>query len=120
MSTEIDTYVERAPEAQRAALRELREMISAALPGAEVAIESGFPVYKVNGKWAAGFATRKKGPMLYIMASGVLDRHAQELGSLRSGNSCVEFRAKCDLSLDDVRRLSRQMLAEVGAAVHGV
>lgn len=119
MSDPVREYIQNAPPGLQPTLNELHEMITAALPDAEQAVESGFPVFKIGGQWAAGFAFRKKGAMLYIMAPGVLDRHDSSLGRLRSGRSCVEFRESKGLSLPQLRELACRMLSEVPAAMRG-
>lgn len=112
----VAAYVDAAPEDQRPVLAHLRDKIRTHLPRATEQIgSSGFPIYTIDDRWIAGFATRKKGPMLYVMAGGVLDRHEATLGSLRSGRSCVEWRASKTLSLDDLDALADRMLAEAGA-----
>jgi len=108
----VTEYIANAPADQRPTLERLRQMIRAALPDCTEQIgSSGFPVYTRDGDWIAGFATRKKGPMLYIMAPGVLDEFEERLGPLRSGNSCVEFRATKTVSEADLWRMTEEMLA---------
>lgn len=113
----VDEYVTAAPSEFRGQLTLLRDMIHRALPhAAETIGSSGFPVYTdPDGNWQAGFAWRKKGAMLYIMNSGVLDRYEDQLGKLRSGKSCVEWRAGNDLSMDELKELACKMLGEVAA-----
>lgn len=116
MHPDANRYIQSAPADQRPILSELRGMIVRAMPDAQECVKSGFPVYKVGGAWAAGFASRKKSPMLYIMAPGVLDRHAGVLGKLRGGRSCVEFRETGAMSLDRLRAIAAQMLNEAAGA----
>ncbi len=109
----VDDYIGAAPADQQPALRELRAMIRAALPGAaEVMGSARFPVYEVQGTWAAGFASRKNCPMLYIMDAGLLSDFEEQLHGLRTGNSCIEWRETKHLSLDQLRALTFEMLAE--------
>ncbi len=115
-SPEVDAYIAAAPEAQRGTLAELRAMIRRALPGAKEEIGSSrFPVYTVDNAWRAGFATRAKGPMLYVMDSALLDRYEAELGKLRSGKSCIEYRASKTLSAGELEELAKRMLAELAS-----
>lgn len=112
----VDQFVARAPAAQRSTLVELRRMIRQHLPHAEETLgSSGFPVYTVGGSGMAGFSSRKKGPMLYVMAPGVLDAFADRLGRLRSGRSCVEWRETADMTLDRLRQLAGEILDRVAA-----
>lgn len=108
----VDRYLASAPEDQQPVLEHLRALIRLHLPQAEEQIgSSGFPVYSVNKAWVAGFATRKKCPMLYVMAGGVLDEFEASLGPLRSGRSCVEWRPGKGRSDSELRELAGQVLA---------
>lgn len=110
----VEAFIESAPDAQRATLREIRGMIRDTMPGAvETMSPNHFPVYTApDGLWLAGFASRKACPMLYVMAPGVLDRFEARLGPLRSGKSCMKFaptRAVDDAAL---RAIAREILAD--------
>lgn len=112
MST-VAQYIADSPQDLQATLEHLRRKITSHLPGADEQIgSSGFPVYTVNDQWIAGFAWRVKGPMLYIMAPGVLDENEGELGALRSGRSCVEWRAGKTMSMEELDVLADRMLAD--------
>ena len=64
MSLEVERYIDGTPAAVQPLLRELRRLIVAAYPEAEETIYNGqFPVYLIDGQWAAGFASRGKGPL---------------------------------------------------------
>jgi uncharacterized protein YdhG (YjbR/CyaY superfamily) len=110
----VDAYVETAPIAQRPELANVRALIRKHFPRAnELLGSSGFPVYTdADGTWLAGFAWRKKGPMLYVMNAVVLDRYDERLGELRSGKSCVEWRATKGLSIEQLTELADAMLKE--------
>ncbi len=113
-ATDIDTYIQEAPETQQAELAAIRAMIEAALPDAGVVMPNGFPVYTINDEWTAGFATRKKGVMFYLMVTSVLDDHLVPLGRLRSGRSCVEWKDAAHLPLEKLRALAVEMVQEAG------
>ena len=119
MTSKLDAYVDDAPEEQRASLRTLRAKIEREFPGVEPDMPNGFPVWTIDGNWCCGFATRKKGPMLYVMAPGVLDRHADKLGSLRSGKSCVDFKASKTLTLEELDALADVLVREARTALGG-
>ena len=79
-------------------------------------------MYTVDGKRLAGFASRKNRVMLYIMVHEVVDRYADQLGELWTGKSCIELKATKSLTLDDLKKLARKMLADAKKATteHGV
>lgn len=112
--TTVAAYVRAAPASQRAALKEIRAKIRRALPRANEEMgPHGFPVYTDGeGNWIAGFAARARGPMFYLMITQILDRHEARLGRLRSGRSCVEWKASKSLSLGELSALADEMLAE--------
>ena len=57
--------------------------------------------------------------MPYIMVTAVLDEHADTLGKLRSGRSCVEWKASKTLSLEALTKLAPKMLREAGERASG-
>ena len=99
MHPDVASYLRTTPAAQRETLTELRTLILKSPPSDADAFESGFPMYAIDGKRAVGFATRKKGPMLYIMWPGVLNRYTDRLGTLHSGNGRDEYRAAVDCAI---------------------
>lgn len=103
---EVVAYIDSAPEEQKPLLKWLRSEIRKALPEAEETFESKMPIYKRGEAWSAGFASRKKGAMLYVMNSGLLDQFAERLGKRRSGKSCIEMR-------DDMKDLAKEILARL-------
>jgi uncharacterized protein YdhG (YjbR/CyaY superfamily) len=110
----VGEYITSAQKDHQPALRRMRAIIRRHLPRATESIgSSGFPVYTMNGKWLTGFATRKKGPMLYVMDRALVDRFSPYLGKLRSAHSCVDWRASGELSLDELEKIANRMLAEL-------
>ena len=112
----VDAYIASAPEEQREALAEIRALIRRRIPPADEGMSpNDFALYTIDGEWTAGFATRKKGAMFYLMAQHVLDRHECTLGTLRHGRSCVAWKSSKKLSLDELRKLADIMLRETAA-----
>jgi uncharacterized protein YdhG (YjbR/CyaY superfamily) len=110
----VETYIASAPPAQRDELTKLRALIRKHLPRARESLgSSGFPVYAdEEGKWLAGFAWRKKHPMLYVMNAAVLDRYEGRLAGLRSGKSCIDWRETNGMDWQTLMKLVATMLAE--------
>jgi uncharacterized protein YdhG (YjbR/CyaY superfamily) len=113
----VACYIEGAPADQQEVLLRLHEKLVAEFPEVEPVLPHGFPVWTVDGRWCCGFASRKKGPMLYVMAPGVLDRHAEELGRLRSGKSCIEFKASKSLTIEQLDALAGELIEEARHAM---
>ena len=78
----------------------------------EIQLYSGFPIVVRDSEWIAGFAMRAKCPMVYCCSPGTMKKMGKELAPLMSGKSCVEFRAKGGLSMDDVVALIRRAFRE--------
>jgi hypothetical protein len=110
----VAQYIDSAPAEFQAALRALRKRLKEHLGSytKESLGTSGFPVLTVDDVWVAGFACRKKGPMLYVMNAALLDAYAERLGKLRSGRSCIEWRETKQLSLEELGALVDEILAE--------
>ncbi len=112
MHPEVASYLAAAPTAERALLEDLRGLILQYFPHAEEGFDSRFPVYKTReGEWLAGFATRKRGVMFYLMDHEVLDAFGDELGKLRTGHGCIAYKATKERSLARLRELVIDMLA---------
>lgn len=110
----VVSYIESAPPELRPTLQALRERLRLHLGRVtkEVLGASGFPVRSVDDVWVAGFAWRKKGPMLYVMNAVLLDGYTERLGKLRSGRSCIEWRETKQLSLEALGVLADEILME--------
>lgn len=93
-------YLATLPAAQRATAERLCTLLEDAYPVSLIRLYRGFPIVVRDGEWMAGFAMRAKGPMIYCCSSHVLDVMGDELEPLKSGVSCLELRAKGDLSLE--------------------
>lgn len=121
MNPQVAGYLLRAPAEQRPHLEELRHLILGFFPDATESFER-FPVYVRDGEWLCGFASRKQTMMFYLMDPATLDAFAERLGSLRTGRSCVEYRATRDLTLRETRRLILELLAASARShsAHGV
>lgn len=116
----VAEYIDSVPAEHRATLRGLRKRLEQHLGACtkESMGSSGFPVLSVDDVWVAGFAWRKKGPMLYVMNAALLDAYDDRLGKLRSGRSCIEWRATKQLSLQDLGEVVDEILAEEARRLH--
>jgi hypothetical protein len=116
MNPVVTEYIEGQPEAVRPLLRDLREMIVAAYPQAEEGMYNGqFPVYLIDGDWAAAFASRSKGPMLYVMDQGVVEIYRERLGKLVDGKACVLYKPGKAIPAAQLKQLASEMLLEAAA-----
>ncbi len=70
-------------------------------------------IHAIGGRWIAGFTTRQTGRMTYCMVRIVMDNHVGPLGKLRSGGSCIDFKASKTVSPDALRHVARDILADL-------
>lgn len=112
-SPEVTAYIARSPTDQQELLVRVRAMIRERLPTLAETFTSRMPVYVAGSTWRCGFASRKKGVMFYAMDAALLDRFAEELGSLRTGKSCVELKVTKKRSLVDLLGLVDHILTAI-------
>lgn len=81
----------------------LCDLLEGVFPRKDIVLYSGFPVVIRDMEWIAGFAMRKKCPMVYCCSPAVLEKMAAELAPFMAGKSCMELRARprAGLTLDD-------------------
>jgi uncharacterized protein YdhG (YjbR/CyaY superfamily) len=104
-SSEIDAYLENAPDDQREALSVLRARILSSVPGAEEGISYRVPAFRVEGAVVAGFASFTS-HMSYLPFSGsVLDQLSDEIAAFTHTKSSLHFSTDNPLSEDLVKRL---------------
>ncbi|NNE94683.1 MAG: DUF1801 domain-containing protein [Acidimicrobiales bacterium] len=77
--SEVDDYLDEAPEPHRSTLRELRALLKSLLPDAEEGLSYGVPALRVNGEPVAGYAHAKKHCSFFPHSGSVLDRVEPEL-----------------------------------------
>lgn len=88
---EIDEYLARLDEPQRAALQQLRQTILATVPEAEECISYGMPAFKVEGVVIAGFAAFKS-HLSYLPHSGsVLKELRDDLAGYEATQGSLHF-----------------------------
>jgi uncharacterized protein YdhG (YjbR/CyaY superfamily) len=88
---EIDAYLTKLDEPQRATLRALRQTIHDVIPDAESGISYGMPAFRLQGKVVAGFAAFTN-HLSYLPHSGsVLSELADELAGYVSTTGSLHF-----------------------------
>lgn len=85
----VDSYIAAAPEAARPILRQLRRIITTAVPEAAETISYGMPFYRYHGRLAY-FAAHKDHVGLYAL--GPVSQYPSELKALTAGQGTLRFR----------------------------
>jgi uncharacterized protein YdhG (YjbR/CyaY superfamily) len=93
-------------------LKELRALISAALPDATERISWGMPTFDLNGKHAVFFAGFERHVGFYPLP-GSLEAFKDELGSYKTARGSVQFPLDRPLPVDLVRRMVEFRAQEV-------
>lgn len=86
----IDEYIASFPNDMQKLLKQIREVIKKAAPGAEEAISYGMPGYKTNGKPLVYFAGYKNHVGFYATPNGH-KQFAKELSAYKQGKGSVQF-----------------------------
>lgn len=89
----VPAYIKEAPEARRAALKQLRDLCRATLTGFKEAMQYGGPCYSRNGVVEVGFASQKHFIGLYILRTDVMNAHRYLLNipGVTLGKGCIRY-----------------------------
>jgi uncharacterized protein YdhG (YjbR/CyaY superfamily) len=107
----IDDYLARLPDDQRAALEKLRQMIRAAAPNAEEAINYQIPMFRLN-RMLVGFAARKGHCALYTMSKATITQLGAELDGFDTSTGTIRFSPEKPLTAALVKKIVKLRLAE--------
>ena len=110
---DVDAFLERLPDDQRAALESLRETIRAVAPDATESISYGVPAFKLHGKPFVSYGASKDHCALYVQSPTVMEAHAAELAGMPTGKGTIHFQPDAPLPAILVTRLVRARLDEV-------
>ncbi len=106
----IDEYIASFPEDVRKTLRELRETVQEAAPGAEERISYGIPTFALEG-YVVHFAAFRKHIGFYPTSSGIR-AFRRELAGYELARGTVRFPIGRPLPLELIGRIVRFRVAE--------
>lgn len=113
----IDAYLEGVPEAQRAALRALRQTILDVAPGAEECISYGMPAFRVKGRVICYFAAAKGWCAFY--PGGHAEDWANELPGFSISKGTIRFQPDRPIPDPVLRRIIARCVERSGARGKG-
>lgn len=98
----VDEYLAKQPEKNRAALAKLREFVKNLVPEAEEKISYGMPMYKFHGM-LVGFAGYKN--HLGFYPGSIVERFADELRDFKISKGAIQFKADKPIPNDLLTRI---------------
>jgi uncharacterized protein YdhG (YjbR/CyaY superfamily) len=110
----VDAYIAEAPPERQDALRRLRDLCRASLPGHQEGMLYGMPSYSRAGVVEVGFASQKNYLSLYILKQDVLDEHRRELTGINVGKGCIRYTRPAKIDFELVRRMLDATHASAG------
>jgi uncharacterized protein YdhG (YjbR/CyaY superfamily) len=112
----VDDYLASVPADKRAALQQLRRVISAAAPRAEEGFSYGLPAFALDGRPLVCFGAATNHCSFYPMSPAVIRAHAAELKDYETSKGTIRFLAEKPLPAALVRKLVNARIAELAQA----
>lgn len=110
----VDAYLASVPSDMRAALQQLRTVISAVAPRAEEGFSYGLPAFRLDGRPLVCFAAATNHCSFYPMSPAVIRAHAAELKGYKTSKGTIQFQAEKPLPAALVRKLVKARIVELG------
>ncbi|RDE15693.1 MAG: hypothetical protein C4K48_03595 [Candidatus Thorarchaeota archaeon] len=107
----VDDYLEPLPQAVRAVLEELRNVIKAAAPKADEVISYRIPTYKYHGP-LVHFAAFTNHCSLIVVSEPTLRSFSNELKPYRTSGTTIQFSTERPLPAELVTRIVKARIKE--------
>jgi uncharacterized protein YdhG (YjbR/CyaY superfamily) len=114
--TEIEAFLARLPDDQRAALEDLRRVIAAAAPDAVESLNYGVPAFKYRGRPLVSYGAGKSHCSFYVQSPPVIEAHRADLAGYDTTKGTIHFQPDKPIPVELVTTLVLERIAETDAA----
>lgn len=101
---DVEDYMSRVPEHQRAALERLRRTIKSIVPDASEVISYDIPTFKLDGRMLVSYAAFKH-HCSFFPGAGPIKMHTNDLKSFQTSKGTIQFTPEHPLSTTLVKKL---------------
>jgi uncharacterized protein YdhG (YjbR/CyaY superfamily) len=111
-TNDVDAYLAKVPEDQRAALEKIREIVRKVAPTATEGISYGFPTFKLEGRGLIWYAAWKKHCSIYPLTPGVSRAVGKELEPFDTEKGTIRFTPEKPLPASLIKKIAKARIAE--------
>ena len=108
---DVDNYLSRLPDEQRAALEKIRQTIKSFVPDAIEVISYQVPTFKYQGRMLVSYAAFKE-HCSFFPGAAPIEAHRDELKSYQTSKGTIQFPASKPLPGALVKKLVKTRLEE--------